>query len=292
MPELSWLWVAARTKNVSNAGTDNSLVLIINQNGVDVLQEELPAKSGNSKLWYLDVQNRGIHVDELTNGSIRIGITGDDAWKPEHVLIWGQEDGGKVVPIAAEWVMETTLSTNASEGKLTFPLRRINFPTLNPTVGIPDVKAVIKQLLIIKTTADEEYAGSDEGLSGDFLYGDDYVWENQDLGSAIGRGKTSMLFPGTLQFPSPREPRWNNLKSLTIKIAGSEKWLPSSFFVFGFRHLFYEPWPGIPWESPPDSIMPLVFIRDWLLGPLSTKPSEGKSSVVVPCLPPPDISID
>jgi hypothetical protein len=291
MGVLESLWVAARTKNISDAATDKALVLIINELGVDKLQEKLAGPSQKSKIWEVHVQGRDIHVENLTNSSIRIGITGDDAWAPEHVLIWGQEATGKIVPIAAEWLLETKLSTDTSEGKLTFPLRRINFPTINANVGILDKTAEIKQLLVITSTADVTDAGTDNQIACDILYGGGQKWSDQGLGGGYSRGKSSMLFPITIHHPPPHQQRWNTLESLSLKILGDDQWVPEKFFLFGFRSSFQEPIPGVPWGPPPDSIMPLVHIPHWGLGPMSKDSSEGKESVSLPLLPVPDSSV-
>src|SRR2546423_481726 len=135
MGVLSRLWVAMRTQDTDDAGTDDKIVLIINDDGVDKLQYTFPDTSqddqerGQANLYEIDVEGSDIRSESLTNSSVRLAIRGSDFWHPQHVLVWGQEaNGGQVVPLAAEWDIEEGISTDPSEGNLSFPLRRIGFP--------------------------------------------------------------------------------------------------------------------------------------------------------------------
>ena len=88
MGVLSFVRIATLTKNVNNAGTSNAIVIIVNENGVDKVQGGLPVpqKKGSSWLETWDARDTDIHTQNLTNQSIRIGIRGEDAWHPEHIL--------------------------------------------------------------------------------------------------------------------------------------------------------------------------------------------------------------
>lgn len=299
MGVLSRLWVAMRTQDEADAGTDDSIVLIINENGVDKLHHTFPDTSqddqerGQANLYEIDVKGRDIRSGNLTNSSIRMAIRGSDFWHPQHVLVWGQEaNGGQVIPLAAEWDIEKGISADASEGNLSFPLRRIGFPTVNPVVGIPDTNARIRQLLVVLTTADVSDAGTDNEIDLEITFGGGRKWHQLAVPEKrLKRGKAFFFLPSTVQFPPPDPlPMRNNLNSVVLRIQGDDSWLPGSFFLFGFQHQFAERLPDIPPGPRPDSIMPLIHIPNWKLGPLSTDPGEGKESVPLPLLPPPQIS--
>jgi hypothetical protein len=300
MGVLSRLWVAMRTQDKTDAGTDDPVVLIINENGVDKLHHTFPdtpqdQAKGQANLYDIDLKGRDIRSGNLSNSSIRMAIRGSDFWHPQHVLVWAQEaDGGQVIPLAAEWDIKKGISTDASEGNLSFPLRRIGFPTSSPVTGVPDTNARIRQILVVLTTADVSEAGTDNEIDLEITFGGGTKWNQLAVPEkSLKQGKAFFLLPTTVQFPPPGAvPRRNNLDSVVLRISNDDSWLPSSFFLFGFQHTFAEPLPGVSPGPPPDSIMPLIHIPNWKFGPLSTDRNEGKESVPLPLLPPPQISAD
>ena len=293
---LSRLWVAMRTQTKADSGTESSIVLIINQGGVDKLHHTFPdtpqddQDTGQSNVYEIDLKGRDIRTENFTNSSIRMGIRGSDFWLPEHVVVWGQEaSGGQIVPLAAEFVIEKGISTDASEGNLSFPIRRIGLPTLSPLVATIDTKARIKQILVVLTTADVSDAGTPNNIDLKITFAGGREWIQALVGGGLDRGQAVFYLPTTVQFLDP-EPRRNNLESIVLRIDNDDAWVPASFFLFGFTHQFAEPFPGLSFGPRPDSIMPLVHIPKWNLGALSKDRKEGKDSVPLPLLPAPNIS--
>lgn len=304
MGVLSRLWVSMRTQDREDAGTDSPIVLIINEGGVDKLHHTFPDTSqddqerGQANLYEIDVEGREIRSEHLTNSSFRLAIGGSDLWHPQHVLVWGQEsNGGQVVPLALEFNIASGISADASEGNLSFPLRRIGFPTVSPVVGLPDTKARIKQILVVLTTADVSDAGTDSEIELEITFGGGEKWIQNIRNIVPGNTPQEDLETGKANFylPITRQSlgavrRRNNLESVVLRIKGDDSWLPGSFFLFGFTRIFFDP--DFSGQPRPDSIMPLVHIPNWDLGALSKDRSEGQESVALPLLPPPNISPD
>jgi hypothetical protein len=133
------LYLAVFTKSVTDAHTEDNLNVSINIDGRDVV-------SRNTLQWAIlrdDMISRGasiapvpntvseqIYFDSalLTNSSVRVGITGDDMWAPEHILLIGPEAAtGYYIPLAGEWNITARLSTDPTDAngypgaKLTIP---------------------------------------------------------------------------------------------------------------------------------------------------------------------------
>ena len=64
--------------------------------------------------------------------------------------------------------------------------------------------------------------------------------------------------------------------AVTITTAGNDEWLPANMFVLGLDGLGQER---------PTFLAPLVHIRNWQLGSLSTQAGEGKPTVTLPLVP-------
>jgi hypothetical protein len=57
---------------------------------------------------------------------MRIGIRGDDAWRPSVVTAWCQRfTSGAIVPLGYDEELDVVLSTDPSEGRISLPLRTI-----------------------------------------------------------------------------------------------------------------------------------------------------------------------
>ena len=263
MGVLSHVFVAMQARNIQDAGTPDSLVLIINDDGIDKLHSTLRStpETGGSNLFGLNVGDLDIRSERLTNSSIRLAIRGDsDLWAPRHVLLWGQEAGGPVVPLAAEWLIETRISTDADEGPVSFPVRRIGFPIRNPLVGLPATDTRVRQLLLIMSTGRGQAADTDDAVELEILFAGAGVRRWRQSFRPPPRRQAFFILPPTLQFLEPF-PRWNNLEAATLRIKGGDSWRPTTFFLFGFDNLFSDS--GGPSFPPPTAIMPLVHIPRW-----------------------------
>ena len=153
MPEVNSLYLAALTRDLDDAGSSDQLNVTINVNGIDVAVAEFVAEHPEAQ-GYLQhaVAVVSFNSASLTNSSVRIGNRGDDAWAPEHILLFAHENRQGTVPIAMETDLTQWLSSDANEGALTLPLR---------LVGLGDSSTLIHRLLLLVRTADRDDAGTD-----------------------------------------------------------------------------------------------------------------------------------
>ena len=64
---------------------------------------------------------------------MRIGIRGDDAWRPRMITAWCDRfTSGAIVPLGYDEEMEVVLSTDLSEGRISLPLRQVTPGTTAP----------------------------------------------------------------------------------------------------------------------------------------------------------------
>ncbi len=271
MASLERLWLGILTRDIEDAGTDDRIVLIVNQNGVDVThatfgdtrQEDL--ERGKANLYTLDAQS--ISTPDINNSSVRVGLRGADAWRPEHLVLWGrvpfQQTFSPYYPVAIELDITTTLSTDANEGNLSIPMR---------TVSRGDSSMVINRLLVLMTTADVEDAGTNsrielvttiQGVSTIYAI-PETSQDDQERGEA-----NLYLLPVT----NPFTRRALATGSLALRIRGDDMWIPGSIFVFGLNNA----------AGRPTSMVPLVHEAGWSpIEGLSTDPNEGVASVALP----------
>ncbi|SDZ88046.1 hypothetical protein [Nitrosospira multiformis] len=295
MSDLKTVWFGMLTDDSDDSGTDSSIVLIINVRGgrFDVLHRTFPdteqndQEQGQANLYEItedDFEPQpfvGSTVDpqDLNASSIRIGIRGNDMWRPKSVFIWGEQKDGLIVPLAlntelqgdvgiAGQLVGVALSTDSGEGKLSFAPARVQ---------LGDQTVVIRRLLILLTTADVDNAGTDDDIA-------------LRITTADGRVAVDHVFPDTSQddleqaqanfyFASVDIPFTRaelNADSIRLSIKGNDAWAPARLFLFGLS----EPEGG----QPPEFVVPLVHLPKWPLGALSTDTGEGQESVVLPLL--------
>lgn len=270
MSHLRRVWTAMLTRNApGSAGTDSRIVLIINQDGRDRLHHTFPdtcqndQERGQANLYEVAVSQNGVEPDQLNNSSIRIGIRGDDQWRPEHAVVWGQRvTGGAVIPLAIETGLGARLSTDTGEGRLSLPLRR---------VGLGSSRMQIRRLLMLMTTSNRKNAGTDSGLelqisaNGSQFVDFDIPDTPQDEQE---RCQANFYF---VPVSSPFAKADLNNSSIRLSIKGADAWKPASFFLFGLDDA----------AGRPEFLVPLVHLRTWPHADLSTDPSEGVSSVTL-----------
>jgi hypothetical protein len=278
------IWLGMRTRNRYEAGTDNSISLVVNQNGQDVVNVTFPdtpqadQERGQANLYAHPLGAGILDPDQLGPTSIRVGIGGHDLWLPEHVVVWYEPQAGPIVPLAMETDMQERLSTDSDEGVSSTPIRRV-------ASGKPDV--IIERLLMLMTSGP---AGAITPQAGTFLdlrsFGTDSPLQLQ----IAGQGGLILQYdiPNTPQrdqeideanlylFPAPvpftRDTLAANAISLSIK--GTNAWLPGAFFLFGLS----------PRRGRPTHLVPLVHLPRWELGWLSTDPEEGRESLALPLI--------
>src|SRR5262245_20003251 len=103
MPEVNFLYLAALTRDVNDAGSPDQLNVTINVDGIDVATAEFVAEHPKAQGYLqLAVADVSFYSDPLTNSSVRIGNRGDNAWAPEHILLFADSNVTPTLPIAME----------------------------------------------------------------------------------------------------------------------------------------------------------------------------------------------
>jgi hypothetical protein len=260
------LWLVTLTRNEDDAGSGESLNLTINTNGTDITDMNLSGgvhpDQGEADIdpnVYAQKSRGAVDPFEsntLTNSSIRLGIRGDNAWAPQHILLLGGTERG-VLALAMETDLTLWLSTDSSEGHLSMPLR---------LVSAGSSSTVIRRVLLAV------YTGS--GID---------VETDSPIELEINAGGTTVLqrtVPDTSQSDLEQYyGNWYYLDAQTpftrgdvissggikLRIHGTDAWVPSMVFVYGLDTA----------SGRPNEVVHLSSIPEWTLGTLSTDPSEG-----------------
>ena len=270
MSHIRRVWAGMLTRNTNNSGTNSPIVLIVNEDGTDRLHNTFSdtpqedQEQGQANIYEVDVAANNITPENLNNSSIRVGIRGNDAWRPEHFVVWGERaTGGAILPLAIETDLTLQISTDRSEGNLSFPLR---------LAGLGNVGMRINRLLMLMTTANVRDAGTNSRVTlqissgGGIIVDFDLPDTPQDEQE---RGQANLYF---VPVNTPFTKRGLNPSGISLTIGGTDAWMPASFFLFGLDDA----------AGRPEALVPLVHIRNWNLGQLSTDSSEGVSSVTLP----------
>jgi hypothetical protein len=277
MPDLRvGLRLAALTRELTDAGSPDALNVSISVDGVDVAVAEFvgdhPEKQG-----YLQkaTMTMPLAPQVLTNNSARVGIRGDDAWRPQHILLFGHfvdvenypNTRQFVAPIAMETDLTRWLSSDADEGRLTLPLR---------LVGSGNYLTVIRRLLLLVRTADVRYAGTDSNVrivvtdKNGQLRVSELITEAQPdtQQDDLERGVSNWYY---IPVKTPFTESDLGLGGIELVIDGDDVWTPELLYLFGVDTLV----------GRPTNLVPLKYYETWRDGPLSANPSEGKAKVVL-----------
>jgi hypothetical protein len=269
-----------RTWAKGDSGTNEKIVLIINDNGRDdLLHHNLPPrrspqsdlKRGRSNLYEVPVPASPVNIfhQSLQPSSIRVGIRGGDTWRPEDFFVFG-EDNGRPVPLALARTITKTLSTAHAKTPISIPI---------PPVLVGHSTTDIVGLIVLMLTG----AGPKDGTTGsvelritkapttpnaELIVDFDIptsAKSSPDPNSAQGkqfhlwRKEASFYYVGGGDVVKPfKKTDLDVTKSITLHLQGDD-WLPASFFIFGIGR---EP-------EVPVTLVPLVHIPDWTLGKLT-----------------------
>ena len=263
MPEVPFLTLAALTRDLEDAGSSDRLNVTINVDGIDVAVAEFVAEHADAQGYLRHaVAVVSFNSESLTNSSVRIGNRGDDAWAPQHILLFGHTTRESVVPIAMETDLTAWLSSDASEGALTLPLR---------LVGLGGSDTLIHRLLLLVRTADTGDAGTDSlvqlqvTINGQLHVSEVLTNTQQD---DLERGVSNWYYL-PVQTPFTRQDFDLGNGRMELEILGKDAWLPDSLYVFGL-------------DTPtgrPTKLVPLKAKRVWGGLVLSRDPDEGSTKV-------------
>ena len=278
--------MATLTTNVTDAGSSapSTLYVTVNIDGIDVVSHHVvylpPFEIKQGHAGVLPVADTTVSPisfdsDLLTNSSVRVSITGDDAWKPQHLLLIGRNIRSNLaIPLAGELDNPTWLSTDSGDASSftavpTIPLR---------LVGRGDDSTLIQGVLLLLVTSNEDDAGTDSLIELEIKVGQNVVFQRS---YPLGGGDTPQddleqnahnWYFQTPQVPFTRGDVRSN-GEIKLRILGDDAWLPRQVFVYGFDTI------GFP---RPTAIVPLASIPNWDMGWMSTVGSEGSTSVFLP----------
>jgi hypothetical protein len=291
MPRLDELYVAARTRNTEDADTEDLPVLVVKRGPNIVFTKPLfggasMTARGAGTVWRFDV--RAVNLDSA-DLNIELHASGDDAWSPEHVIVWGisgRVRDERVIPLAAFLDLATPLtpadggvwiSTDTGEGE--------------PILFVPSVnrgRDATRARRLIVITATDAYPAmfpASLGPGGDF----------EETGTAgpvtLQGGGAGRLF---LSYTLPTTPQGdlghsasafyivdlaapfgrNDLEggAFTLTIGSDDWWKPDYFAVFGVDTV----------NAGPRALIPFVAASAFELREMSSDPSEGFHSFVLP----------
>jgi len=256
-------------RNIEDAGTDSRIALIIGGRQLN-FPEDTPQEDqerGKANLHEFGVAGDNIVPENLNNSSIRVAILGGGAFRPEQFVVWGERfTGGAIVPLAIETGIGAQLSTESGEGNASLPLRLVQLGNANMTID---------RLLVMMTTANGEDAGTNDTINLSITISggnrvvdhdiEDTPQDDQETGQAN-------LYFVPVDSPFRKSSLAGN--SIRLSTKGEDAWLPASFFLFGLDDA----------SGRPEALVPLVNLRTWTLGKLSTASNEGRASVTLPLL--------
>jgi hypothetical protein len=275
MAAIDDVWLAALTKDEDDAGSGDRFNLTVNIDGIDVFVHDFLLGWNLPNQGSTGLRDGQTGLEEgappapfesanLTNSSVRLGLRGDDAWAPRHVLVIGRAQPdftpGRIVALAMETDIERWLSADSDEGRLTMPVRRVGAGTSNTVIQ--------RVLLLIYTDR-----GSDVDTDSDIrlqIAASGQLMLDQKITHDLNQVRAHWHFLEVEQ-PFTRADVASK-GAIHLSILGTDAWLPMTVFVFGLDTE----------EGRPNEVVTLSAIPKWDLGWLSTDSSEGASSVTLP----------
>ncbi len=277
MVNITKVWLATLNRDQKDSGIDdNFLNLTVNIDGEDRYENNyrVSSKRGCGALaegFAEPVIELLFDSDSLTNSSIRLGMRGDDAWGPEHILVLGttapSEGPSEILPLAIEVDEQITVSTDptdASPTHLSLPVRIIR-------AGNP--LTVINRVLLLLQTNSSNDSGTDDSIEFEITVGGVSVarWESSNTPQDdFETGATNWYFVD-VNTPFNKDQIRSNGK-ITMTIKGTDAWNPKRIFVYGFDTA----------QGRPTQIVDLVSFPNWDRGMFSKDPSEGEESKDLP----------
>src|SRR3990172_1407266 len=232
MSTIDVLWFAHLNRNTEDAGSDRTINLTINVDGEDVLDRNFGSNVGDGEAYLNGGSQLEAPFDSaaLTNSSVRIGVRGDDAWSPGDVLVFGHSlaefNSGVAVPFAMESGLTEFLSTDAPEGPLTVPLRRVDPGTSNTVIR--------RVLLLVHTQWSTEDSGTDSAIQLEVFVGENLVLREEidDTSQSDLEKATSNWYVMNALVPFTRGEVQAGGR-IAVSILGDDAWKPMALFVFG-----------------------------------------------------------
>lgn len=266
MPFIRNLYVANLTSTRSDSGSDSELVVIMNQGGLDVVHRDLGfggSETGGGKLYRHNIAESQVVPEDYY---MRIGIRGDDAWRPSMITAWCQRfTSGAIVPLGYDEELEVVLSTDPSEGRISLPLRQV-------TPGM--IRTQISRVMLVTGTNIGDSA-TDSAINVRITRSEELVVDHTvpDTPQPDLEGAEGNVYFLPVRQPFTRSQLTDT--SIVLSIQGDDAWLPIVVAMFGLDSA----------SGNPGRIVPLAYFDPWPFGVLSTDAGEGTGSVTVPLCP-------
>ena len=285
------LWTAMLTREIFNVdtGTDSGIGILVNTGGQERLNATFPdtwqddQEAGVANMYDVDTIDHRILTEQLTDSSIRLFISGDDAWRPEHVFVFGE--GADTIKqgataLAIETSVSTQLSTDANEGPSSMPLRLVHQGDNNQT---------IRRLFIFMRSIGANEPEPDGAVAVNPKTGTSGSLQIQ----IVSQGRLVVLFEirDTHQFDMknaqanfytmpvivPFTRAEIDAESITFRVIGMDNYTPLSLFIFGADRP----------SGRPSSMVPLVGIGNWGqlgLPDIEPDPTNGVGAITLPLM--------
>ncbi|MGB6512148.1 hypothetical protein [Mycobacterium sp.] len=308
MALLKDIYIATRTRNVEDAGTTNAPKLLVSRGSQDLLLVPLEGDidglgRGRAAVFRIDVSDQELDSANLV---LRLLASGDDAWAPEHILVWGvgadtlEINGiaplGALIDIALPGSARSAgiwLSTDSSEGVSEILVSPVAPPLPTPPgQKLPPLGSRAGRIIVIVAT--DQYPSMIDPGPGPGGNRDD-VGTNGPVTLQAGR-------PGGPLFVSyqlPKTPQgdlargnanfyltlvagafgYDDIGSqgvYTLTINSQDWWIPDYFAVFGIDGYAGQPNTLIPFTQ--DTDFSATFGDHHIL---STDPAQGWHSVLL-----------
>jgi hypothetical protein len=264
------LWLAALTRDENNAGSKNRFNLTVNLDGGDVLDQNFTLGITGLGKGQAGLEESPEHplstpfdLSLLTNSSIRLGIRGDDAWGPQHVLLFGHTQPaftpGRIIALAMETDLTLWLSTDPSDGGGAHLTTRVRL------VGVGSSTTVIRRVLFLVYTGGGSDVETTNSIVLQIAAGGALVLD-QKMTDDLNKNLARWYF---LDVEAPFTKGDIVSDGINLSILGTDAWLPKSVFVFGLDTV----------TGRPNEVVTLVALPEWDLGWLSTDSTEGNSPI-------------
>lgn len=262
---LKKIHFAFSTAHVRHAGTHSKPILILGDYNKDRLQHTFDPdqgiEAGSSHIYDLDVTSL-----QFRNyfPIIRMGLRGADAWLPQVVFVFGENEAGespRYTPLAFRNWMPEELSTDESEGLFSVPLFRASLGTQH---------TACRRLVVLIQNEDLQHAGTQSPVHLSIAFKDGSSWEYEfDSGELEGRGAAFLAARYTRQ-----SFHVTDVREVKLSIDGEDQWAPRRIFIYGVDERANEY----------ETMVPLVTVGEWEetgLPLLSSDEKEGAREVLL-----------
>jgi hypothetical protein len=260
---LKKLYWAFSTHHMIHDGTEDQPVLILGDNEKDVIHHNaiIPGgiQPGSSHMIMVPLPEDQKTVDFDVR---RMGLRGSDAWHPQFVFVFGEEEDGQgrlnLVPIALQYYSPQYLSASPGKGVLSIPLCRAVFGSRDESMT---------RMLILIQNDERVHAGTKSPVTLT-------VEGANDLSLSFEIKDNKLANPSDVYleiFRLDHEFIGSDVTSIRMSIGGDDQWRPKGVWIIGLDHT----------PDGDEHLIPFVHIPSWErtgLPMLSTDPKEGVST--------------